>query len=112
MDSITTTGISAYAHKQAAMYHKMINVFVDGWYQYLNTNSLGSSWLSHYCGLPATKQHRLPLKVHLCRSASAQSSQCHLTDSDFSSETEERGIEAEDETITADVNHLEELMNA
>ena len=42
MDSITATGISAYAHKQAAMYCKM---FVNDWYQYLNANSLGSSWL-------------------------------------------------------------------
>ena len=112
MDSITATGISAYAHKQAAMYRKMINVFVDDWYQYLDTNSLGSSWLSHYCGPPATKRRRLPSNVHLCRSASTQSSQHHLTDSDFSSETEEREIEAEDETITANINHLEELMNA
>ena len=44
--------------------------------------------------------------------ASAQSSQHHLTDSNFSLETEEWEIKAEDKTITADVNQLEGLMNA
>ena len=65
MDGITTTSISTYTHKQATMYHKVINIFVDDWYQYLKTNSLGSSWLSHYHGPPATKWHCLPSNMHL-----------------------------------------------
>ena len=64
-DCTTDLGFSAYAHKQAAMYRKLVAVFVRDWYDCLNQRSLGWSWLKEYSIPSLTKRHRLVSNVQL-----------------------------------------------
>lgn len=62
VDSTAAVGVSAYAYKQASVYRKMVDVFVNDWYKCLKTKSLGSSWLLDNLST-ATKQQHLPSNV-------------------------------------------------
>ena len=72
VDSTTEAGTSAYAYKQAATYHKMVNVFVTDWYGSLKAKSLGSAWLRHYPTPPTKHCRRLPSNVRLYHPTSSQ----------------------------------------
>lgn len=71
-DSATMAGVSAYAYKQAAVYRKMVIVFVNDWYECLKTKSLGSPWLQQYPSPPSVKRRRLVSNVRLYHSTSAK----------------------------------------
>lgn len=62
-DKLTASGISAYAHKQASIYHGLVKVFIDDWHKCLTSKSLGSSWIEQYTAPPATKRRRLVSNV-------------------------------------------------
>ena len=61
----TKAGISAYAHKQASVYRKLIVLFVSEWWECLEAKSLGSPWLQRYPHPPSTKRRRLVSNVQL-----------------------------------------------
>ena len=71
VDNTTKHGISAYAHKQAAIYRKLVDVFILNWYECLKQKSLGSSWLKDYPIPPPVKRQRLTSNVHLYHSRRA-----------------------------------------
>ena len=69
VDATTGLGISAYAHKQAAVYRKLVNIFVGDWYECLHKKSLGLPWLEKYPAPSPNKRQRLPSNVQLYHSA-------------------------------------------
>jgi hypothetical protein len=62
-DDVTMAGISAYAHKQAALYRKLVDIFINNWYECLKAKSLGSPWLEAYPEPPPAKRGRLVSNV-------------------------------------------------
>ena len=73
VDDTTNHGIGAYAFKQAAIYRKMVDMFVGDWYRCLKEKSLGLSWLEKYpTPSPATRQ-RLVSNVQLYHANSTPS---------------------------------------
>ena len=68
-NTLIANGISAYAHKQAAVYRTLVKVFVDDWHGCLTSKSLGSSWLEKYSTPPTVKRHRLVSNVQLYHSS-------------------------------------------
>jgi hypothetical protein len=71
VDNISTCGVSAYAHKQATVYHKLVKIFVSDWHECLSCQALGSSWLKKYPTPPPAKRHRLVSNVQLFHSTSS-----------------------------------------
>jgi len=63
MDEDTTAGIRAYAARQAALYHRLIKVFIQDWYECLELKSLGSDWLSDYPRPEVSRRRRLRSNV-------------------------------------------------
>ena len=68
MDETAVLGVTAYAHRQANIYHRMIHVFLDDWYPILDALSLGSTWLSNYPRPVENKRRRLVSNVPAHRS--------------------------------------------
>jgi hypothetical protein len=64
-DGIATAGIFAYAYKQVAVYHKMIEVFVTDWYECLENKLLGSPWLHSHPSPPQPNNAAL-FRWHIC----------------------------------------------
>jgi hypothetical protein len=62
-DNVTMAGISAYAHKQASLYRKLVDIFINDWYECLKAKSLGSPWLEAYPVPPPAKRRRLVSNV-------------------------------------------------
>ena len=113
VEGAIVAGTSAYAHKQAVVYSKMVDIFVNDWYGHLKTKSLGSSWLQCYCSPSATKHCRLPSNIRLYHSTPGQSNTdlpAYHEPSDYEreSETEYDGNNA----ASADIDLLEELLDA
>ena len=106
VDSVTMAGICAYAYKQAAVYRKMVDVFIDDWHECLRTKSLGSSWLQHYSSPPPDKRHHLVSNVQLYHSAFAQPD----TDADIGG-LDPGAKDSHVNVISADIDLLEELMD-
>ena len=113
VEGAVVAGTSAYAHKQAVVYSKMVDVFVNDWYGHLKTKSLGSSWLQCYRSPSATKRRRLPSNVRLYHSTPGQS------DTDLPAYHEPSDYERESGTeydgnnaASADIDLLEELLDA
>jgi hypothetical protein len=73
VDDTTKHSISAYAYKQAAIYPKLVNIFIGDWYWSLESRSLGSSWLQDYPVPPLTKRQCLVSNVQIYHLASALS---------------------------------------
>jgi hypothetical protein len=48
MDEEMTAGVRAYAARQAALYRRLVDIFVNDWYTCLDLKSLGSDWLPKY----------------------------------------------------------------
>ena len=71
VDNTTRKGISAYAYRQAAVYHKMKDIFITSWYECLKEKDLGSPWLKQYSIPSQTKRRRLVSLVRQYHSASA-----------------------------------------
>ena len=63
MDEETTAGVRAYAARQAALYRRLVDVFVNDWYAYLDLKSLGSDWLSKYKCPEGRRRRRLQSNV-------------------------------------------------
>jgi len=57
MDEGARAGIKAYAARKAVSYRRLIEIFVQDWYECLKLKSLGSSWLSDY-PCPNTSRRR------------------------------------------------------
>jgi hypothetical protein len=115
VDSTTATGISAYTHKQAAVYREMVAVFVNDWYECLETKSLGSSWLKHYPSPPMIKRCRLVSNVRLYHPTFARPDTDLPTDTEFDQDTNtefDQDTEDDENIISADIDLLEELMDA
>lgn len=69
-DNVTIGGISAYARKQAAIYRKLVGIFIESWYECLQEKSLGKSWLCRYRPPPPTKRGVLTSNVRRYHSTS------------------------------------------
>ena len=52
IDNMIRKGISAYAYRQARIYHKMKDIFINSWYERLQEKDLGSPWLKRYSPIP------------------------------------------------------------
>jgi hypothetical protein len=63
IDGDTMTGLRAYAARQAALYCRLVTVFIGDWYECLDRKSLGSSWLSGYERPKAYRRRRLQSNV-------------------------------------------------
>lgn len=63
MDEGTTSGIRAYAARQAALYCQLVDVFIKDWYECLELKSLGSDWLSAYPRPDICRRRRLRSNV-------------------------------------------------
>ena len=63
LDDNTTAGLRAYAARQAALYRKLTNIFIQDWYSCLALKSLGSDWLSEYPPPEEVQRHRLASNV-------------------------------------------------
>lgn len=70
IDNVTAAGLSAYAARKAALYQKLVDVFIRDWYECLERKSLGSSWLSGYTRPQMSRRRRLPSNVALYHSTS------------------------------------------
>ena len=62
-DGDTAAGIKAYAVRQAALYRRLVDVFIHDWYECLELKSLGSGWLSDYSRPKGCRRRRLPSNV-------------------------------------------------
>ena len=63
MDGDTTAGVRAYASRQAALYRRLVDAFVQDWYECLELKSLGSDWLSGYPRPDICRRRRLRSNV-------------------------------------------------
>ena len=70
MDKDTATRLKAYAAHKAALYWKLINVFIQDWYECLELKSLGSSWLLEYPQPKMSRRHWLLSNVTAYHSGS------------------------------------------
>jgi hypothetical protein len=86
VDQVTVCGISAYAHKQAAIYRGLVDVFIGDWYGPLKQQTPALSWLSDYPPPSQTKRRRLVSNVRRYHPTSSG-------DSSDSSDAEEDDIE-------------------
>ena len=71
IDDMIRKGISAYAYRQARIYRKMKDVFINSWYECLQEKDLGSPWLKRYSPPSQTKCHCLVSLAKRYHSASA-----------------------------------------
>ena len=88
-DNVTAAGISAYAHKQAALYRKLVDIFVNDWYPCLKKKS--PPWLEEYPAPPPAKRGCLVSNVKRYHGSSAPPS-----DPSGDSESEDDGDEKEE----------------
>jgi len=63
MDEDIAAGPRAYAARKSALYQKLIDVFIQDWYESLELKSLGSDWLSNYTRPETVRRRRLPSNV-------------------------------------------------
>ena len=78
VDTLTANGIAAYTRKQAAVYRKLVKIFVDDWHECLTSRSLGSPWIEKYSTPPTIKRHRLVSNVQLYHSSPPPSDDAEL----------------------------------
>ena len=109
VDDTIRKGTSAYAYRQAEVYHKMTDVFISSWYECLKEKGLGSPWLKQYSPPSQTKRRRLVSLVKLYHSVSA-------SPGDLPNDAElERGLgenhDDPEEPVFYDDNLYHELMN-
>ncbi|KAF9781630.1 hypothetical protein BJ322DRAFT_1010663 [Thelephora terrestris] len=65
IDEEITVGMRAYAARQAALYRKLVHVFIADWYECLELKSLGSHWLAKYPRPEAARNRRRRLKSNV-----------------------------------------------
>jgi hypothetical protein len=73
MDEETTAGVRAYAARQAALYRRLVDIFINDWYACLDLKSLGSDWLPKYkCPEPQVlfQLQIQPLTIHCLKRSS------------------------------------------
>jgi hypothetical protein len=70
INGATRAGISAYTYKQAAVYHKLVDVFVNDWYQHLQQKDPDLPWLGRYDSPLPAKRGRLLSNIRLYHSGS------------------------------------------
>jgi len=63
MDEGTRVGIKAYTTRKAALYHQLVEAFIQDWYECLQLKSLGSDWLSDYPSPKTYRRRRLESNV-------------------------------------------------
>lgn len=63
MNDDTAAGLRAYAARKSALYRKLIDVFIQDWYECLELKSLGTNWLSKYTRPETVRRRRLPSNV-------------------------------------------------
>ena len=108
VDQLTACGISAYAHKQARIYRRLVDVFIGDWYESLKQQPAASSWLHMYSASSSKKRCRLFSNVRRYHPTSMP------TDgSSHDSDTEESDIEDNylNQPAFIDDNLFEELIN-
>ena len=66
----TTAGIAAYAYKQADTQRRLVEVFINDWYEVLDGQPLPVPWLRKYPRPPKNQRHRLVNNVQLYHSPS------------------------------------------
>jgi len=98
MDEGARAGMKAYAARKAALYRRLIEVFVQDWYKCLELKLLGSSWLSDYprpntCGASRRRQLQSNVKAYH-PSASAHIDEANRLADDPSSDIEMDSIDA------------------
>ena len=71
IDNMIRKGISAYMYRQARIYRKMKDVFINSWYECLQEKDLGLPWFKWYSPPSQTKHHRLVSLAKRYHSASA-----------------------------------------
>ena len=106
VDGDVAAGISAYGWHQAGLYCRLVTACLADWYEFLKSNSLGSSWLSKY-PRPLTLHHRW-----LASNASLYHSANTVTSGDKDSPPSTTGpiLDAEDEGLEDEaLEHLFQL---
>lgn len=71
LNSATIAGAVAYAHKQAGIQRKLIQVFLGDWYSMLENQPFAAAWLKNYPPPIEEPRHRLASNVKLYHSAPA-----------------------------------------
>ena len=97
MDKEIVAGARAYAARQAALYRKLINIFIQDWYECLETKSLRSGWLSEYPRPEACRRRRLQSNV-----ATYHLFTPHVDDMDSALENNSASNSEDSVTVTGD----------
>jgi hypothetical protein len=104
IDGATRAGISAYAYKQAAVYHKLVDVFVNDWYQHLQQKDPDLPWLGRYDSPLPAKRGRLLSNIRLYHSGS------DIDDAELEQDLRGVGSDPEEPDLDDD-DFFEEIMN-
>ena len=94
LEEETAAGLKAYAACKAALYHRLVVVFVEEWYECLDRKSLGSTWLSKYDRPEVCRRRRLPSNVkayHPSAAVSPEEAEAALANDCSEAETESAG---------------------